>query len=397
LARQNHPYYSDFQRIEQNKALRIKNNNSQNLPQIYVNGQATYQSDAITISMPDFVNWIPPRPPALKSISADKDQYKVTVDVNQVIYDGGAVSAQKQVSQTTSDIEKWQTETEFQKLKEQVNQIYFGLLVLKENEKLLKVVRETLSQRSKTVQSAVKNGILQQSDIDAISIEILKNQQQITDIASNISSNLLILTELTGKTIDSATILQLPVITAIADSLQRPEIRLFDVQRTSFEVSQNISLAQRKPRLAFFAQAGYGKPGLNMLKNEFAPYGIVGVTLKWNLWDWNKSSHERQILALQRDMVNSKQQAFEKNIRIAQLSSKTRITQLEQALVTDKLIAELRNSITKRSTLKLDQGIITSTDYINDLNAETQAIIQLQTHQIQLVQEQIAYSTLMGN
>lgn len=397
-ARVTHPYYANFEQIEQSNALKQANLNTQHRPQVYVNGQATYQTDAISISMPDFANWTPPQTPRIKSISADKDQYKLTLDVNQVIYDGGVTKWQTQVNKTTADIEKYITETELQKLKEQVNILYFTILILNENQNLLKTVSEVLLNKQKLVYSAVTNGTLQQNDIEVINIEILKNNQQLLDVQISITNNKAILSQLIGKPLSDSTIFELPEVNLqSADSLKRPEIKMFELQRNNFNLMQQTFKAQSKPKLNLFAQAGYGKPGLNMLKNEFAPYGIVGVVFKWNIWDWNKTGREKQLLAIQSNMVTTKQQAFEKNINISRTTIKNRILQLENALKTDTEIWQMRKNITQRSVIKLKQGIITATDYINDLNAETQADIQLKTHQIQLIQEKMNYVTLLGN
>jgi outer membrane protein TolC len=150
------------------------------------------------------------------------------------------------------------------------------------------------------------------------------------------------------------------------------------------------------PKIFAFSQAGYGRPGLNMLKSDFTSYYIVGISLKWNLWDWSKTSQDRQSISLQSDMLETRRLSFEKNLRIMLDNSQARIKQLEASLETDSSIVELRISVTGLSTVKLDNGTITATDYINDLNGEIQAKIQLKTHKIQLVQEKVNYLTIKG-
>ncbi len=171
---------------------------------------------------------------------------------------------------------------------------------------------------------------------------------------------------------------------------------MIDVQKTGLVFSDKLTHSQRLPKIYAFTQAGYGRPGLNMLKSDFTSYYIIGISLKWNLWDWSKTSRDRQSISIQGDMLESGRLALEKNLRIMLDNSQARISQLEKALETDTSIVELRSSVTVLSSKKLENGTITATDYINDLNSEVQAKIQLKSNMIQLIQEKINYLTIKG-
>jgi len=388
LAKESHPYYQDRQRIETNAGLKSKNINTQWLPQINANAQATYQSD---------VTSIPINLPGMTIPKLPLDQYKLWLDINQTLYDGGSISAQRHINETSSQVDLLQNESELHKIVELVNQTYFGLLLVNENIVLLNNVKENLDQRQKTVEAAVKNGILQESDLENINIEILKNKQQIDELKFSYAAGISIMSELTGKKLDDSASIELPLI-AIPDtgSYQRAEIKMMDVQKTSLRFSDKLTLSQRIPKIYAFTQAGYGRPGLNMFKTDFSSYYIIGLSLKWNLWDWSKTSRDRQSISLQSEMIDSRRQAFEKNLNIILDNSSARIKQLENSLKTDSSIVDLRSSLTKLSSIKLEQGTMTATDYINDLNGETQAKIQLKSHMIQLVQEKINFLTIKG-
>jgi outer membrane protein TolC len=388
LARENHPYYQDRQRIELNASLKNKNINTQWLPQINANAQATYQSD---------VTSIPIKIPGMTIPSLPLDQYKLWLDINQMLYDGGSISAQKSINETTSQADLLQNESELHKIVEQVNQNYFTLLLVHENIVLLNSAKDNLIERKKTIEAGVKNGILQESDLKNINIELLKNQQQIDELNLSYSAGLRILTELTGKNLNDSTHIELPdTILTDTGAFQRAEIKMLDIQKTGLTHSDKFTYSQRLPKVFAFSQAGYGRPGLNMLKSDFSSYYIIGISLKWNLWDWSKTSRDRQSISLQSDMLESRRQSFEKNLRIMLDNSQAIIKQLEAALVTDSSIVDLRVSVTKLSSVKLDNGTITASDYIIDLNGEIQAKIQLKTHEIQLVQEKVNYLTIKG-
>jgi outer membrane protein TolC len=391
MARESHPYYSDKQRIIEANDLKIKNYNSQWLPQVSASGQATWQSTGIEITVPQ----VTPTGVTMQTMSPDKDQYKVTLDVNQMLYDGGVTAAQKKIASSNTEADNQQNEADLLKIKDQVTSVYFSLLVINENIKLLNSVKSTLEQRFKSVESAVNNGILQQNDLDILKIEFLKNKQQIHELETGYEYGLKILSELTGSNINPAAQIATPQVNImLVDSISRPEIKLFESQQQSIAFSDRLTASQRLPKVYAFAQGGYGKPGLNMLSNEFDTYYMVGISFKWTLWDWNKTSRDRKLLLLQKDMVGTRENAFLKTLNIQSNNSLSRIKQIESSLDTDQSIVELREGITKRSTTRLDQGIITATDYLNDLNAETQSKIQLETHKLQLIQEKINYNTI---
>ena len=291
----------------------------------------------------------------------------------------------------------FQNESELHKITEQVNQVYFNLLVLKVNIKLLESVKNTLLERQKSIEAAVHDGILQESDLDYIKIEILKSQQQIDELNISYKSGILELSELTNKNLNDSLVIEIPAL-EITDmgTFQRAELKGLDAQKTSLDFSDKLYKSQRIPHIYAFSEGGYGRPGLNMLKNDFELFYLIGLSLKWPIWDWNQTSNNRQSLLIQKDMFNSRKLALEKNLRISLYNSQARINQLEKSLISDSNILVLRINITNHSSFKLDQGVIAVPDYINDLDAETQSRIQLQSHKIQLVQEKANYLTIKG-
>lgn len=388
LARQNYPYAGDKERIESSTDLKIKSINSAWLPQMNANAQATYQSDAIDLTLP---------PPINKHIATDKDQYKIYTDINQVIYDGGSIAAQREITKSSSQADLAQHEADMRKILDQVDNIYFSLLLLKENISLMESANATLIQKQSFIQSAIKNGILQQNDLDNISVELLKNKQQINEFKLSYGSGIKVLSELIGQQLQDSVSLLLPeIILTDTAGISRPELKQLDYQKMSLENSLQLTGTQRLPKVSAFIQGGYGKPGLNMLSNSFETYYLLGVSAKWNIWDWGKASKDKQVLSIQEDMIGSRKQAVEKNFNIVIQNSLSRIEQLKSAIETDKSIVELRSSITHRSTSKLELGVITSTDYITDLNAELQAKISLKAHKVQLEQEKVNYLSLKG-
>jgi len=151
------------------------------------------------------------------------------------------------------------------------------------------------------------------------------------------------------------------------------------------------------PKVYAFVQGGYGRPGLNMLSNNFEAYYMVGANFKWTLWDWNKNRKDRKVLDVQKKMIQDKREMFDVNLNIDLQNRLSTIVKLEEALKRDNQIVELRSRITKTSASRFENGVITSSDYLADLNAEKVAKINLETHRIQLVQAKANYLLAKGN
>lgn len=389
LAVANFPSAKDKGLIQAVSQLKLANYGTFGLPQVSLSGQATYQSDAIDITLPTQAG--------PKSIHQSKDQYKVTLDVNQLLYDGGTIRYQRKLEESSSAADAQQIDVDLYKIKEQVNNVYFLLLSLQENQKLLNTTLQEIKERETVVQSSVNNGVLTSSDLDVLTAERLKVEQQLVEIDINRKSTFSILSILISKPVPDTLKLTMPeLVTTDSTIKSRPEYRLFELQNQRLEDSKQLTGSQLKPKVYAFAQGGYGRPGLNMLSDEFNPYYIVGASVKWTLWDWSKNKRERQVLDVQKQMITNRREAFDMNLNMDLQNRLATIQKLEETLKRDDQIVELRSKVTKTSSSRLENGVITSTDYLTDLNAETIARINLETHKIQLVQAKANYLLAKG-
>ena len=177
----------------------------------------------------------------------------------------------------------------------------------------------------------------------------------------------------------------------------RPELDLFARQNDLLNANSEILKKQRNPKFFGFGQAGYGKPGLNMLNNKFDTYYMVGLGFNWNVLDWKNTSRQQQVLKLQQEIIQTKQENFIRNIDLATDQQKKQINQLYELLVTDQNLIQVRERITKTSASKLENGAITIADYIQDLNAEITSKLTLETHKIQLKEAQVKLENIRGN
>jgi len=388
-ARENHPVLKQLELYQQILELKNENNATSYLPQVNLNGQATYQSAVTKIGL---------SLPNVKIPTVDKDQYKFYLDFKQTIWDGGLSKAKELINNVENAGNLQQAEVELYQVKEKVNQFFFTSFLIQENLKILDKKTETLSERRKLLESAVNNGMVLSSELDQLLAELIKTQQTVIELNSSKETVLYALSIMTGKTTEQLKTLVLSDGTLLLDKpLKRPEIDLFSKQNELLNANSEILQKQRNPKLFGFGQAGYGKPGLNMLNNQFDTYYLVGLGFSWNVMDWKTTKRQQQILKLQQDMVQTKQESFVRNIDLATDQQAKQINQISELMKSDQELIVIRERITKTSASKLENGTITMADYIQDLNAETTARLMLETRRIQQKEALIKLGNIRGN
>jgi outer membrane protein TolC len=389
LARRNHPLLRQAGIIDEISQLRQQNIQILNLPQFDLAAKGSWQSDVTTIalSIPGF--------PGLPPLS--KDQYKAYLDIKQKIYDGGVAKKQSEVEEADRLVSRQQTETELYKIEETVNTLYFNALIIQENLKIVYLKKETLDANIKTVSSGVTNGVTLPNDLDQLRAERILTEQQETELNSTRQITLGLLEIVTGISIPEQTIFSLPTISNIENNdIQRPEIKLFTLQKAKLDKSEELLKNSRKPYVYAFGEAGYGRPGLNFLNNNFDDWYMVGAGLSWNPWDWHKTSHDRASIKFQKDLINTNLDNFNRSVKMSLNQEANNFQKLKNLINTDEQLVTIKDQISKRSAAALEYGTITSADYIRDLNASLQSKANLETRKVQLIQSSVNYKTTQG-
>ncbi|MFC1784113.1 TolC family protein [Candidatus Neomarinimicrobiota bacterium] len=383
-ARENFPLHQQFKLLKSAAELKINNLTKNWFPQLTINGQSTYQSDVATL---------PLHVPGVTIAEVDKAIYKVTLDISNTLYDGGLTRRQKLLENTSLSVDKQNVEVELYKLREQINQIYFNALLLQENENLLNNLKDEIKSRLKIVESSARNGLVLQSNADVMQAEMIKIEQQLLEIVLSKQAALEMLSEYIDQPITHETVLTVPVFNTVSDepSLLRPELKLLNLQMEKLDASRSLFTAKVLPHLVVFGQFGYGKPGLNMFSNELNDFYIVGLKINWTPWNWRRTRNDRQWIDLQKNIVQTQKSTLEQNIRILLKKDITEINKYKLMILKDDEIIALRKNITNISSAQLDNGIITATDYLVELNAETQASLNKQLHIIQLAKAKVNY------
>jgi outer membrane protein TolC len=366
------------------------------LPSLDANGSLIYNSSVVDLSgvlgslpIPGIANAIKPLP---------NEQYKVTLDINQVIYDGGAIKGARALEKADLSVNQKQTETDLYKLRGEINNYYFNLLLLARQKELLGTYLEIIEKRISSMQSGVNNGIIIKSDVDVLTSEKINIEQQLAENEIRKASFIKVLSNLTGKDIDASTVFIIPSQTGeFSIELSRPELQLFDLRKEQLGAGLKVIESNRMPKAFGFATFGYGNPpGSNFFKNEFAPYYIVGASVKWNIFDWNKAKNEKQIISFQQSIIENRKNDLTDNLNRLLVSKNAEILSLKALIERDNELIALRRRITASAESQYQNGTITATEYLNELNSERQALINSEIHKINLSMARIEYLNISG-
>ena len=389
LVNKNYPLAKQQDLLTKQNELDLAVIKTEKLPTLDFSAQATYQSDVIKL---------PITIPGVTIESPNKDQYKATVSVSQLIYSRGLINANLEAKSAHLKTQQKQVEVNLYQLKEQVNQLYFSILLLQEKKVLLVAKKTQLETTLKEVKAGVKYGMLLPASDSVLEAELLKIAQQFTEIDLNKISLVETLSTLIGQPISTKIHLENPIISNnLGTELKRPELDLFNLQKNQIEASEQLLAKKNSPKLMGFATGGYGNPGLNMLDNSFQSYYITGLKINWNIFDWNANKTARKSLKINKEIIDNQQEVFTLNTTIELNQQLTEINKISSFIASDKTIVELRKQILKSAKSQLKNGVITSSAYITELTNLFEAENNLNTHKIQLLLAKANFKTTKGN
>jgi outer membrane protein TolC len=388
LARRNYPLVQQFDLIEKSKELSLENASKGYLPQLAVNGQATYQSE---------VTSLPISFPGLNVPELSKDQYRLFGEVNQPLTDLFFVKEQQDLIRANSAVESQKIEVELHKLRERVYQLYFGVLYMDARLAQVQLLIKDLEAGLAKVQAAISGGVALKSQADQLRAELLKARQQITELKSSRRAYAEVLGLLIRQSIDEKTVLETPAVPNASIEIRRPELALFSSQQQSLTQQSRLLNNKTLPRLGAFFQGGYGRPALNVLSNDFEPYFITGLRLNWNISSFYTSGNERKLLSTQQSAIALQRETFLLNTRLAVQQQNAEIAKWQDLITSDQEIIQLRESIKNTAQQQLSNGTATTTDYLNYVNAEDLARQQLILHRMQLLLAQYNQLLTTGN
>lgn len=378
MARENYPLIKRYALIDKSKEYNLSNAAKGYLPQFSLIAKASYQSA---------VTKIPIEIPGMNIQGMSKDQYSATIDVTQSVWDGGVISSRKNMTNSASMVEQKQLDVDMYNINDRVNQLFFGILLIDAKIKQNDLLQEELQRNYNLISSYIENGVANQADLDAVKVEQLKAVQSKTQLQSNKKSYLEMLSILIGESLNERIILQKPKSEdlIIPRQINRPEMELFDAQLNNLEIQRRSIKAGYMPKLGLYLTGGYGKPGLNMLENEFSAYYIGGVRLSWNFGTLYTRKNDQKLIDVNQDNVMIQRETFLFNTNIETSQEQNEINKNRDLLKYDDEIITLRNNVKKAAEVKVANGILTVTDLMQEITAEDMARQDKIEHEIELL------------
>ena len=388
LARKNYPLIKQRDLITKTKDFTVSNAAKGYLPSFSVKGQATYQS-----TVTDF----PFEVPGIHIPQFNKDQYKMYAEADQLIYDGGVIKNKKESAIANEALEQQNLEVQLYALYEKVNQLFFGALLMDEqlNQNLL--LQKDIRNGIEKAKAFVANGVAYRSSVDELSAQLLQSQQSNVEMSATKKAYLDMLKLFIGLEPDAGLALEKPPAPSLTEEIKRPELEAFNSQKKIYDLRGKLLKDQIKPRISFFAQGGYGRPGLNFLSNNFDWYYIGGLRFSWDFGSLYSLKNNLHLLDINRNSLETQKEVFLFNTRISQLQQKESLQKFDSLIQKDNSIIELRTSVKKAAFAQLENGVLSAHDYINQVIAEDQARQNKIIHEVQLLQAQYNYQNITGN
>lgn len=387
-SRENYPLIKKQELIKKAEQYTTENALKGWLPQINIVGQATYQNEVTEL------------PIKLPNISVDplsKDQYKVYADISQTIYDGGNIKNQKKLALAQSEIKNQQLAVDLDKLKERINQIYFGILLTDKQLLQLKLTKSDINEGIKKAEAQLKNGVIFRSNLDVLKAELVKIEQKEIELQAIKQNFVQMLSYFIKKNIDENTQLETPEKILLTKNNNRSELKLFDAQKQLLETQRKIINTKNTPKLGAFFQGGYGKPGFNMLKNEFDTFYIAGVRLNIPITGFYTKKNDLQLLDNQSQDIEIQRENFLFNQNFIEIQQRNDLEKIQNLIDKDNELIELRKNIKTASLAQLENGVINTNDYLREVTAEEQAILTKITHEIQYLLTQYNLKAQLNN
>ncbi|PYR37004.1 MAG: hypothetical protein DMF89_11250 [Acidobacteria bacterium] len=374
--------------------LRLRNINMLRRPSIGVDGQVQFQSD---------VAHLPSGVPFSGAFAPPKDTYDGSIRLDQRLFDP-TVGPQEALERAQLAETQARVRATLFTLRQQVNDAFFAAALLHARAGSLAATIADLNARLRETSARVREGTALPADAAAIEATLLRRQQDADDLQVSRRAALDRLGTLTGQTFADDDTLVLPDVAAsVAKARQsqatlraRPEFEQLARTRDRIARQQELTTVQERPKLSVYVRGGYGQPGLNFLASEFEAYALGGVRLQWNPVTWGSGGRERQALAIQQQVVAADEAAFAKSLTTSIEGDEAAIDRLQRSLASDERIVSLREQVERSTELRLQEGVVTASEYLDRSAELLQARFARAGHQVELAQASARLLTTLG-
>ena len=386
-AEQNFPLIRQYGLIEKTTGLNVANIQKGWLPQVSASAQATLQSDVP--AFPDkFQKMYQQMGITMEGL--ERDQYRVGIDVQQTVYDGGSIKSQKEIARRQGELHSRQNEVTMYNVRRRVNEMYFSLLLINEQIQLNADLQTVLEGNEKKLAAMLKGGTAAESDWKKVRAERLNVVQQMTGLKSQRTALVRMLSTFCAMEVNRLVKPEILENTGSTVNL-RPELKTIDAQLRLADAKEKALDASLMPRLGVFAQGYYGYPGYNMFEDmtgrKLSWNGIIGARLTWNIGALYSRKNDKAKLQAERETAEANRERFLLDNKMEQIQQNENISRYRQLMIDDEEIISLRSSIRKAAESKLAHGIIDVNDLVREINSENKARVEQCIHEIEMLKE----------
>ncbi|WP_297627483.1 TolC family protein [uncultured Rikenella sp.] len=364
------------------------------LPQLEIQAQGSYQNE---------VPKLPTDFPLPVTMDLPKDQYRATVELNQVIYAGHSVRNTKRLHAATAEVETASLAVELDRLRDRINRTYIGILLTEKQLEVNRLMRETLESNLRAVTARMEQGMATGAEQASLAARMLELNQERIALSGERAKYITALTKLTGMEITERTYFEIPPVPTegipdgeAAPFKKRSEMKLYAEQRNLLEAQNRMSNSRSNPQLSLFASGGYGRPGYDLFDRNFAPMAIGGLRFRLPLTSWDATQKEKKINRVAGRDIDQQQRDFERNVSIEAAQYRVQIERLQETIQLDPTLVEARKVVREQAQAQFEQGVITATEYLTEFNNEAAARISAEVNALRLVEAWIAYQAVRG-
>lgn len=385
-AKRNYPLIKQNNLLAEYSASNIQTINENWYPKLSFLAKATYNTEVVAFNFPGM------------NVSFPHDAYLTNVSLDQTIFDGGQTSQQKKIEHLNADYEIQKNEVELYKLVDRISQLYINILLSRENLKILNIYKNDLENKQQNLAASLKNGLALQSNLDELEAEELKTEQSISEAVENLKSLYQTLTTYIVVPVDDQTEFSTMPLggISIGEDIVRPELKMLSLQQELLDSRFAMTNKMALPKVTLGVGANYGRPGPNFINQNLRFFGDANITVRWNISSLYGLTKERNRFGLNQQMVDVQREVFLLNIKNSLTTQTAQINSLQDMITKDKVIIEKRHNVTTTASSQLENGKITVTDYLTQLNAEMQATLNQKVHEIKLMNAMTTYNTTKG-
>ena len=386
-AKRNYPLIKQFDLIDQTEEFNISNANKAFLPQLQVN-----LIGGLVDGFPDFSI------PGSEGESTSNAQLIGVVQLNQAIWDGGATKAKKELISAQTELDKAGVEVQLYQIRQRVNQLFFGILLIDEQTEQNQIYLNTLERHQHRVKAAVENGIAYRTDLDEIEVEILQLEQQEETLQYNRKVYISLLAAMTGESIppDAALIIPADHLVTATSITGRPELDQFEQQRALIEAQSSMNKTQLYPKVGLLGFGTFLNPGINFGPDNIDRILVAGLSVSWNIGGLYRNANNKKLDELQLQLVDNREETFlfQTDLQVDQLSIE--LEKMRAMILKSEERFQIKQRIKEGYVAKYDNGICTLTELLDKTNEENLAAQELSMLRIQYLQKVYDYNYQNG-